>query len=73
LLGAGTSKEAVRFHALSVVAECVFYCLAAENPDHPLAQLAAGLPGPARLARCLSERSLRAVQRQAAAPKISKS
>jgi len=71
LLGADTSSEAVRFHALSVIGECVLYSVATDNPHHPLAQLAVGLPAPAPLARCLTERSLRAAQREKAAPEVS--
>jgi AcrR family transcriptional regulator len=62
LLGADPSREAVRFHALRLIGECVFYSLAAENPNHPLTQLSAGFPNRARLARFLTERSLAALQ-----------
>ena len=71
LQGPDASKEDIRLYALSVIGECVFYSLAADNPHHPLTQLAAGLPGLATLAHCLTERSLRAVQRRAAVPGIS--
>ena len=62
LLGANPSPEAIRLHALHLIGECVFYSLAAENPNHPLTQLSAGFPSRARLARFLTERSLAALQ-----------
>jgi len=58
LLGADASSEAIRFRALSLIGKCIFCCLAGENPHHPLAQLAAGLPSGTRLARLLTERFL---------------
>jgi AcrR family transcriptional regulator len=64
LLGANPSREAVRLHALRLVGECVFYSLAAENPQHPLTQLSVGFPSRARLAQFLTERSLAALQRE---------
>lgn len=71
LLGADPSREAVRLHALRLIGECVFYSLAAENPNHPLTQLSAGFPNRARLARFLSERSLAALQTGPAELKVS--
>ena len=62
LLGVGANSEATRLHALSVIAECVSYSLAGENPHHPFAQLAVCLPNRARLARFLTQRSLGALQ-----------
>jgi len=62
LLRTNPNSEAVRFHALRLVGECVFYSLVAENPNHPLTQLSAGFPSRARLARFLTERSLAAFQ-----------
>jgi len=62
LLRAYPGPEAVRLHALRLIGECLFYSLAAENPNHPLTQLSAGLPNRARLARFLTERSLAALQ-----------
>jgi AcrR family transcriptional regulator len=64
LFGANPSREAVRLHALHFIGECVFYSLAAENPHHPLTQLAVGFPSRVRLARFLTERSLAALQRE---------
>jgi AcrR family transcriptional regulator len=64
LLAAGASSETIRLHALSLIGECVFYCLAGENPHHPLMQLAVGLPIRAHLARFLTERSLAVLQRE---------
>ena len=62
LFGADPSREAIRLHALRLIGECVFYCLAAENPNHPLTQLSAAFPNRAGLARFLAERSLAALQ-----------
>jgi len=64
LLAAGASSETLPLHALSLIGECVLYCLAVENPHHPLVQLAASLPNRAHLARFLTERSLAVLQRQ---------
>jgi len=58
LLGTKANREAIRLQALSVIGECVFYSLAAENPHHPLAQLAVSLPTRARLAGFLTQRVL---------------
>ncbi len=57
LLG-GESKEAIRFHALSLIAETVFYCLAGENPEYPLIQMATPCLDRALLARLITQRSL---------------
>ena len=70
LLGAKASSEALRFQALSVMGECVFYSLAGENPCHPLAQLAMSSPTRARLAQFLTERSLGALQREGTEPEV---
>ena len=71
LLGAKANSETIRLHALSVISECVVYCLAGENPDHPLTQLAVRLPGRARLASFVTQRSLGALQREGTEPEIS--
>jgi hypothetical protein len=71
LLGAKANTETIRLHALSVIGECVFYCLAGENPDHPLVQLAIGLPNRAHLARFLTERTLAVLQRGVAELEVS--
>jgi AcrR family transcriptional regulator len=70
LLGAKANHETIRLHALSVISECAIYCLAGENPDHPLTQLAVRLPGRARLARFVTQRSLGALQREGTEPEI---
>ena len=62
LLRANASPEAVRLHALHLMGECVFYSLAAENPNHPLTQLSAVPSSRTRLAQFLTERSLAALQ-----------
>ena len=66
LLREKANNEAVRFHALSVIGECVFYSLAGENPRHPLTQIAVNSPTRARLARFLAHRALSALQREEA-------
>jgi len=66
LLGTKANNEAVRLHALRLIGECVFYSLAAENPNHPLTQLSAGFPNRARLARFLTRRVLGALRLEAA-------
>jgi len=73
LLGTKANSEAIRLHALSVIGECVFYSLAAENSYHPLAQLAASSPTRARLAGFLTRRALGALQRERAEPEVSNS
>ncbi len=70
-LGAKADREAIRLYALSLIGECVFYCLAGENPNHPLTQLAVGLPSRARLARFLSRRSLGVLEREGKEPEVS--
>ncbi len=70
LLGAKANSETIRLHALSLISECVIYCLAGENPDHPLTQLAVHLPSRARLAGFVTQRSLGALQREGADPEV---
>ena len=70
LLRANPSPEAVRLHALHLIGECVFYSLAAENPNHPLTQISVVPPSLTGLARFLTERSLTALQTGAAELKI---
>ena len=64
LLGAKANCEAIRLHTLSLISECVSYSLAGENLHHPLTQLAVYLPNQARLAHFLTQRSLRALERE---------
>ena len=64
-LGAKADREVIRLYALSLIGECVFYCLAGENLQHPLTQLAVGLPSRPRLARFLTRRSLGVLEREA--------
>jgi AcrR family transcriptional regulator len=72
LLQADGAVAAVRLHAFTLIGECVFYSLAAENPRHPLTQLAA-IPSTRALARFLTLRSTRALQRESAQPEVSRS
>jgi len=71
LIGADAGREAIRLHALSVISECVFYCLAGEDPDHPLTQLAVRLPNRPRLAHFLTRRLLGALQWDGAKSEVS--
>jgi AcrR family transcriptional regulator len=64
LLAANASSETIPLHALRLIGECVVYCLAAENPHHPLVQLGAGLPKRAYSAGLLTDRSLAVLQRE---------
>jgi len=64
LLGPEANREAVQLHALSVIAECVFYCLAAENLHHPLSQSLGCFPNRTRLARLLTQRWLGALEKK---------
>lgn len=64
-LGTDAQSEAVRLHALTLIGECVFYSLAAENPEHPLTQLTS-TPPTRTLAQFLTKRSLQALQRESA-------
>jgi AcrR family transcriptional regulator len=73
LLRTKANSEAIRLHALSVIGECVFYSLAAENPQHPLAQLAVSSQNRVRLARFLTQRVLGALQREGAELQVSNS
>jgi len=70
-LGAKADNEAIRLHALSLIGECVFYCLAGENLQHPLTQLAVGLPSRSRLARFLTRHSLRVLEQERTEPEVS--
>ena len=46
LLGAKANSEAIRLHALSVIGECMLCCLAGENLNHALIQLAGAFARP---------------------------
>jgi hypothetical protein len=70
VLGAKANSETIRLHALTLMSECVIYCLTAENPDHPLTQLAVRWPNRERFARFLAQRSLGALQREGTEPEI---
>lgn len=70
LLGAKANSEAIRLHALSVVTECVFYSLAGENLNHPFGPLAVRLPNRALLAHFLTQRTLRALEREGNEPEV---
>jgi AcrR family transcriptional regulator len=67
-LGAKANSEAIRLHALSVIGEAMLCCLAGENLNHALIQLAGPLPSRAHLARFLAQRSLAGLKREGAEP-----
>jgi AcrR family transcriptional regulator len=69
-LGADDTGEVVRLHVLTLIGECVFYSLVAENPRHPLNQFAAA-PSAKALARFLTQRSLKALRPKSAEPEFS--
>ena len=69
LLGASDSSEAIRVHAITLIAECVFYSLAGANPRHPLNQLAI-IPSSRTLAQFLAQRSTRALQKESEQPEV---
>jgi AcrR family transcriptional regulator len=70
LTGARDRGEAVRLHALTLIGDCLFYSLIAENPRHPLSQFTV-TPSTRTLARFLTQRSLRALRPESAEPDIS--
>ena len=70
-LGAKANGEAIRFNALHVIGDCVAYCLARENPQHPLTQLAMDLPCRAHFARLVTQGLLGALAREDAEPEVS--
>jgi AcrR family transcriptional regulator len=72
LLGMDATNETIRLHALSLIGESVLYCLAGNNPHHPLAQLAVGLPTRTRFARFLMERSLGTSESEDRGPELSR-
>jgi AcrR family transcriptional regulator len=67
-LGAKANSEAIRLHALSVIGEAMLGCLAGENLNHALIQLAGPLPSRAHLAGFLAQRSLAGLKREGAEP-----
>lgn len=71
LLGTNANTEAIRLHSLSLVCECVFYCLAEDNLRHPLTELAVLPSNRARLARFLTQRSLGALGPEKTQPEAS--
>lgn len=67
-IGASDS-EAMRLHALTLIADCVFYTLIETNPEHPLNQLAV-VPSSGSSAKFLAERSIKALQRKPASEEV---
>jgi AcrR family transcriptional regulator len=72
ITGAKANSLAIQLHALHLIADCVVYSLARENPHHPLTQLTVCLPGRAEFARSLTQRSLWALAREGAEPEVSR-
>ncbi len=68
LLGVEADEEAVRLHTLSVVNECLFYCLAGENLNKGLPDLVRQLPDRASLASHVTQRCLRSLERRGKMP-----
>ena len=65
------NSETIRLHVLSVISECVIYCLTGENLDHPFTQFAVRLPSRTRLACFVTHHVLEALQREVIGPEIS--
>jgi hypothetical protein len=68
---ATVNSETIGFHVLSVISECVIYCLTGENLDHPFTQFAVRLPSRTRLACFVTHHVLEALQREVIGPEIS--
>jgi len=64
LLGAETDEKGVRLHTLSVVNECLFYCLAGESINECPSDLFRRLPDRASLVRHVTQRCLGALERE---------
>lgn len=69
LTGANNQSEAIRLHAITLIAECVFYSLTGVNPRHPLNQLAI-VPSTRTLAQFLAQRSTQALQTKSTAAEV---
>jgi len=61
LLGPQAEREAVRLHALSVISQCLFYCLAGENLSQVFLRLEGPLPAREILSRHVASTSLEAL------------
>jgi AcrR family transcriptional regulator len=64
LLGAQADRQLVHLHTLSVIGQCVFYCLAAKNLRRAFPQLPGPLPTQEKLARHVASVSLEALRQQ---------
>lgn len=62
LLGPRADHETVHLHALSIISQCVFYCLAEQNLHRAFPQMQRPLPNLATLARHVATVSLAALQ-----------
>ncbi|HOW68070.1 MAG TPA: CerR family C-terminal domain-containing protein [Verrucomicrobiota bacterium] len=62
LLGAEANDKAVRLHTLSVINECLFYCLAGENLNEGVPDWGSRLPDRANLVRHVTRRCLGALE-----------
>ncbi len=61
------NSETLRLHAITLIAECVFYSLTGANPRHPLNQLAV-IPSTGKLAQFLAQRSTQAIRTESEQP-----
>jgi len=64
-----SDSETIRFHAITLIAECVFYSLAGANPQHPLNQLVV-IPSTGKLAQFLAQQSTKAIQTESEQPEV---
>ncbi len=69
LSGTADTSEAIRVHAITLIAECVFYSLTGANPRHPLNQLAI-IPSNRTLAQFLAQRSAKSLQGESEQPEV---
>ncbi len=61
LLGPRANREITSLNALSVLSQCVFYCIASANPQRVCPQIARRLPARATLARHVTRQLLGAL------------
>jgi TetR/AcrR family transcriptional regulator, regulator of cefoperazone and chloramphenicol sensitivity len=64
LLGPQADREVVRLHALSVISQCLFYCLASESLPQVFLRLEGPLPAWEIMARHVASVSLEALHRE---------
>lgn len=64
LLGPQADSEAVRLHAIGVISQCLFYCLAGETLHEVFPQLRGPLPAQMKLAQHVASQSLEILRSQ---------